>query len=520
MEVGFAMKKRIAACVMTGAAAVAAVGVGMPTDIFGISSGSSSFNITASAKIKGDYCYDVQADGTASIYGYIGNETNAVIPEEIDGHTVTKIDSAAFHEVTSVETVTVPSTVTSIGSTAFVDCTNLKSVTIPESVTEIGERAFYGCVSLESVNLPSKLDKISDGLFCDCSSLKSVSLPDKITSIGVNAFYGCSSLEEITIPYGVTSVGNGAFMECTSLKSVFVPEDVTEIGNHAFGWYTDKTYNFYLTLSDFELVCTSGSAAQNYAKENKLTCKIHTHSYKSTVTKKATCTAKGVKTYTCSCGKKYTSAIAKTSHKYTVKKVVKPTLSAQGYTLKTCSVCKKTAKTNYTAKLISAKKFTVSGVRSAYVYKGKAIKPAVTVKYGKTTLKNGTDYTVKYTSNVKTGKAKITITGKGKYGGTTAKYFKIVPVKQTITGIRSPKTTAIKVAWKKDSQASGYEIRFSTSSSFKSCRSVSVSKKYTARTLKGLKKGKTYYVKVRSYKLIDGKRAYGKFSAVKKVKCK
>ena len=39
-------------------------------------------------------------------------------------------------------------------------------------------------------------------------------------------------------------------------------------------------------------------------------------------------------------------------------------------------------------------------------------------------------------------------------------------------------------------------------------------------TFKALKKNKTYYVKVRAYKNVDGKRVYGKWSDVKRVKCK
>ena len=39
-------------------------------------------------------------------------------------------------------------------------------------------------------------------------------------------------------------------------------------------------------------------------------------------------------------------------------------------------------------------------------------------------------------------------------------------------------------------------------------------------TLSGLKKKKTYYIKVRGYTLKKGKRLYGKWSTVKKVKVK
>ena len=62
------------------------------------------------------------------------------------------------------------------------------------------------------------------------------------------------------------------------------------------------------------------------------------HSYTSKVTKVATCTAEGTKTFTCSCGSSYTEKISKAAHKY-VDTVTKPTCTKEGYTSHTCSAC-------------------------------------------------------------------------------------------------------------------------------------------------------------------------------------
>ncbi|MCB6994430.1 hypothetical protein LI177_13165 [bacterium 210820-DFI.6.37] len=70
----------------------------------------------------------------------------------------------------------------------------------------------------------------------------------------------------------------------------------------------------------------------------------------------------------------------------------------------------------------------------AQTYTGKALTPAVTVKDGSKTLKNGTDYTVTYSNNVNAGTGKVTITGKGNYTGSVTKTFTIAKAKQTITG--------------------------------------------------------------------------------------
>ena len=91
------------------------------------------------------------------------------------------------------------------------------------------------------------------------------------------------------------------------------------------------------------------SACGNSYKDN-YTDKLHTHSYTSKITKKATCAAEGVRTYTCLCDDSYTEIIPMTAHKYTAK-VVKPTYTAQCYTLHTCSVCGDSYKDSVTAKL-------------------------------------------------------------------------------------------------------------------------------------------------------------------------
>lgn len=56
---------------------------------------------------------------------------------------------------------------------------------------------------------------------------------------------------------------------------------------------------------------------------------------------------------------------------------------------------------------------------------GSALTPAPTVKYGSTTLKKDTDYTVSYKNNTNLGTATVTITGKGNYTGTKTATFKI-----------------------------------------------------------------------------------------------
>ena len=122
-----------------------------------------------------------------------------------------------------------------------------------------------------------------------------------------------------------------------------------------------------------------------------------------------------------------------------------------------------------------------------------------------------------------TGKATITVTAKA-----TSTYNKGVK-KITVYGVpKKPemkKLTAGKkkftVQWKKDKKADGYQVQYSTDKKFKkNIKSVNVSKKSTKATVKKLKKGKTYRVRTRSYKKIDGKKYYSGWSKMKSVKVK
>ena len=76
----------------------------------------------------------------------------------------------------------------------------------------------------------------------------------------------------------------------------------------------------------------------------------------------------------------------------------------------------------------------------------------------------------------------------------------------------------VKATWKKLTNISGYQIQYAPNKKFKKAKSKTV--KSTSVTIKKLKKKKTYFVRVRAYKLVDGKKVYGKWSAVKKVKIK
>lgn len=140
-------------------------------------------------------------------------------------------------------------------------------------------------------------------------------------------------------------------------------------------------------------------------------------------------------------------------------------------------------------------------------YTGKALKPAVSVA-------SGVDYTVAYKNNTAVGKASAVVTGTGNYTGTITKNFIVKPAKESITSLKAGKKQ-ITVAYKAQTGAK-YRVICKASG----LKAIGTNTTATKKTVKKLKSGKTYQVKVRAYKAVDGKTYYGTYSAVKKVKVK
>lgn len=111
----------------------------------------------------------------------------------------------------------------------------------------------------------------------------------------------------------------------------------------------------------------------------------------------------------------------------------------------------------------------------------------------------------------------------GKKEGSASKKVsaKPVPTKVAISSVKNSGAKTVAVKWKKVSGASGYEIYSATSKNGK-YKKVATVKKGGTTSCKNtkLKKGKTYYYKVRAYCTVNGKKVYGKYSEVKSVKVK
>ena len=93
--------------------------------------------------------------------------------------------------------------------------------------------------------------------------------------------------------------------------------------------------------------------------------------------------------------------------------------------------------------------------------------------------------------------------------------------KPSILSAKNKKKQAVILSWSKKSGATGYQIQYATNKKFKSKKVVEITgSDITTTRIKKLKKKKTYYIRVRAYKTVSGRKQYSAWSTKKKVKIK
>ena len=219
---------------------------------------------------SGDYQYVLLEDGSAELLYCLSDDAEIVIPDTLDGHRVTSIDTISFS--LSLTAVTIPNSVVDLDHNPFGCCPLLQTISVapehpsfytldgvlfrkkddalvayprgkaassyavPQGTSAVDERAFDCCSFLTSVSLPASVTEIDDYAFSDCSALVEVSIPSSVDEIGSCAFNYCTALSSIVIPDSVTEIEEGAFSECRALTTVVLPNSLTEISDYLFSY--------------------------------------------------------------------------------------------------------------------------------------------------------------------------------------------------------------------------------------------------------------------------------------------
>ena len=178
-------------------------------------------------------------DDNGIIKAYLGNDTNLVVPEEVNGVTPVSIGENCFRN-SNIESIALPDTVNNLLSHSFYGCDKLSNINL-SNIKYIGKEALSGCSSLtqdvelssveyiderglagtyfKSVKLP-KCVQADDYAFENCAARDIVL--NNATTLGNNAFYNCKNLENLYVPK-VKGLGSG-FEGCTNIKIIFAPK--------------------------------------------------------------------------------------------------------------------------------------------------------------------------------------------------------------------------------------------------------------------------------------------------------
>lgn len=276
------------------------------------------------------------------------NSLNEQILKIVIQDGVTQVSPLAFQSSTALS-AEISASVTTIGASAFRSCPNLIAITVPEGVETIGENAFRGCTQLRTIALPASIETVGAGAFTDCTELTQasfapgskpvqlgdnlftrcqkltdVTLPKSIDRIGAGMFLDCLTLPSLKIPQGVANIGGQAFASCSSLTEVTLPDSVTQIETAAFSaCYALKDIYYGGSEAQWGSINKMGDVSSalsgvtiHYNSSSSELDPGHTHTWNSgTVTTPPSCTAEGVRTYTCSvCGETRTETIPAQGH--------------------------------------------------------------------------------------------------------------------------------------------------------------------------------------------------------------
>ena len=515
---------------------------------------------------SGDWEYKINDTGenTISIVKYYGNETDLIVPDEIDGKTVTEIAQKAIGQ-TSLYTISLPKTLTYIGDSDFSHAKNLTSIEVRDS--EYGKTRFWtdeNGVLYGYVDHHTDVDKTTYNKYLEllcypsAKSEKSYTVNDKVTAIGSSAFSNCFYLEEINLGNGVRKLGVAAFKNCMSIQSITIPKNVQKIGyNVAYfcdklaAYHVDEQNENYCDI-DGVLYTKDKSKLVIYPKAKKLTDQIYTVDPAcKEIEGMAFDYAAGLKEIKLPDGLttigRYAFLCCEQLEKLQIPETVTTIKGALDHitNLRYLYLCgdvpedfvenERLEETGYSNGFEDQRTLTVM-INEAYwdnyqayresfdkddgitfeKWDGKTIKP---IPSKEPENSNNSNKKPSDNNNSNTKPAASPSVGSVIQTSTT----KITqPTAVKLLSVKNQKGKKAQVKWKKNTKASGYQVQYSMKKNFKSgIKNITIKKnKITSTVLKKLKKKKTYYVRVRTYKKLGNKTYYSKWSNVKKVKIK
>ena len=495
--------------------------------------------------------------------------------------TLTKIPDCMFMECSSLENIVTGEQIETIGAFAYKDCVAFSKIDLKNSnVRKIGDSAFSGCKGLIMVDMGNQIETIGNYVFSGCSNLEEILLSETIKVIPKGAFEACLKLKKIILTNGIQEVEEDAFKECINLREIFIPCKTKKIsslsfsyldillirgvaGSYAEQYAKENDIAFVaqqiatekITLTETELTLgrnekyqlTAGlnpmdstdeviwsSSDEKIAKVDKTGNVEAISAGEAVITVKA-----GEKTATC----KVTVNIPITSI-YLNKTSIELNSIGDSYQLNASyypsdadgaiiwkSDDEGVASVDQTGKVTAVGKGTTTITVSCGSVKDTCTVVSKGESDGSQIIPSpGSQPSVKPNPDnqpANTPKPSMTpqVPTKGNIpqssqtvndGKNSGQMASLTKIKGVVA--KNQKKCKVKVTWKKVPNSLGYQIQYATNKKFKKAKKKTV--KSTFVTLKKLKKKKTYFIRIRAYKIADGKKVYGKWSSVKKVKVK
>lgn len=167
--------------------------------------------------------------GYMTLYDYIGDESDVVLPEGIEA-----VDGIMWSKGYKIEKLTFPKSLKTLDDFHFDYLKFLECVVFQEcQLVKIPDYSFYGSNIKRIVLSSNKLKEIGKLCFSNCKSLKEVLISDSVEKIGDSAFSD-SGIEEVFLPENLKELGEGVFCRCHDLKKVFFNNSLEKIPCLAF----------------------------------------------------------------------------------------------------------------------------------------------------------------------------------------------------------------------------------------------------------------------------------------------
>lgn len=458
---------------------------------------------------------------------------------------VTEIKEGAFDRSYKLKSVILNEGLIKIGEFAFSTCTQLKSVSFSSSVTDILEGAFFDCGNLNSLALNEGLKVIKDDAFAYCEELTVLNLPSSLEEIGAYAFSDNLKLETVKIGKGLKTIGYRAFNGCKRLKGFEVSLDNQCFYDDGGVLYTkDKTtllvYPVAKKSSSYTCIYGTKTIKEEAFKHANILTNVYLPGSLQIIENSAFYECAKLKSIVIPYGVK---AIEKNTFSRNIN-LLKVTIPSSVKIIKEYAFtgCEKIKSTVYLGtkqnweqtveiedsnrmiyKYMSYIPATVKLKNDSYTYNGKVKTPSLIVKTAAGTKVTSKHYNKKLVTNGKdVNEHKIKVTFKSKnYSGIKYLYFTIKPRSTGIKKLNAYKKS-IKVYINKQAiKTSGYQVEWSNNSGFKNSNKALIkSNGITSYTIKNLKRNTKYYLRVRTYKTVNGKRIYSSYSSCKYTKTK